>query len=70
MNYPKISCDDGAPKDAIKEAFFRTEWDGIPRHVYADGRIMKYDWELQPGVEELEGDALEDHIARLLEEQS
>lgn len=63
------SYDEGAPRDAIVEAFHRTQWDGIPRHVYADGRIMKYNWEMpSKGVEILEGDALEEHIAQLLEE--
>lgn len=67
----KISFDENAPKDAVREAFFRTEADGIPRHVYADGRIKKYDWELHPDTlnDDLTGESLEEHIRKLMEQQ-
>ena len=66
-----ISVDDGAPVDAIAEAVMRNQADGIPRHVYADGRIMKWDWEIPSEIEDnLEGEALEDHIRRLMEQQN
>lgn len=64
----KVSCDDGAPEDAIGEAYRRNKLDGIPRHVYEDGRIMKYDWELSSEYD-LQGEALEEHIQRLMEAQ-
>jgi hypothetical protein len=68
----KVTNDLGAPLDSIEEAARRYLADGIPRHVYADGRIMKYNWELSSDmdVEDLRGEALEDHIRRLLEEQN
>lgn len=42
----KVTNDYDAPESAVEEAKRRNAIDGIPRHVYSDGRIMKYDWEL------------------------
>lgn len=67
----RINVEQGSPDDAVMEAARRMNYDGIPRHVYSDGKIMKWDWELSS--EDLEdnfdGEALEEHIARLLEQQ-
>ncbi len=45
----QISYDSPPRYDAIVEAICRQQQDGIPRHVYADGRIMKWDWVLVDG---------------------
>lgn len=57
--------------DLEAEARRRTDRDGIPRYITADGKIMKCDWELVPDDtnDVLEGEALEEHIAKLLREQ-
>jgi hypothetical protein len=46
----------------------RTAIDGIPRYITEDGRIMKCDWELSS--EDLDGELLEEYIAKLIAEQS
>lgn len=55
-----------------EEAQRRTAVDGIPRYIAEDGRIMKCDWELSSDSisDNLEGETLEEHIAKLLEQQS
>jgi hypothetical protein len=66
----RISYDRPANIEGILEAVRRQEYDGIPRHVYVDGKIMKWDWELPEGVVvDIEGEALEDHIRRLIDGQ-
>ena len=42
----RISVEQGAPDEAVMEAARRMNYDGIPRTVYADGKIMKWDWQL------------------------
>jgi len=50
MTSHKVSWDDGASYEDVVEAVRRVfVRDGVPRHVYADGRIMKYDWVLTTG---------------------
>lgn len=65
----KVTWDEGAPFDSVVEAVRRVYVrDGIPRHVYEDGLIMKYDW-VYSGEHDLVGETLEEHIAKLIEEQ-
>lgn len=46
----EVSWDEGASYEAVVEAVRRVfVRDGVPRHVYADDRIMKYDWVLTDG---------------------
>lgn len=47
----------------------RTAADGIPRRITAEGKIMKLDWELPQDaiVDDISGEALEEHIRRLLD---
>lgn len=45
----QISYQTPADMEAIEEAVRRQQYDGIPRHIYNDGRIMKWDWELLDG---------------------
>lgn len=46
----QVSWDDGASPEAVAEAVRRVfARDGVSRHVYADDKIMKYDWELTNG---------------------
>jgi hypothetical protein len=63
----QVSWDRGAPFDDVVEAVRRVfNRDGIPRHVYLDGKIMKYDWFPPEGTED---DNFEEHVQKLLEEQ-
>lgn len=52
----KVTHEESAPKEAIGEAIRRNARDGIPRHVYEDGLIMKYDWEPTEGMPKGEQD--------------
>lgn len=54
------------------EAQRRTAMDGIPRYITDDGRIMKCDWELSADLlnDDLKGEAMEEHIAKLMEQQN
>jgi hypothetical protein len=61
-----------ATKAIEQELARRTAIDGIPRHVSVErGTIMKCDWELASEHldDVLEGEALEQHIAKLMAEQ-
>lgn len=52
------------------EAARRTSFDGIPRFVTEDGRIMKCDWEMpEEDTGEISGETLEERIQRLIDEQ-
>jgi catechol-2,3-dioxygenase len=68
----RMSVEQGAPDEAVMEAAYRMNYDGIPRHVYADGKIMKWDWELSEGaltLEQVEAmPTFEEHVARLIAE--
>jgi hypothetical protein len=59
------------PFDLVVEAKRRRDIDGIPRYIAADGRIIKCDWELvsADSNDNLEGEALEEHIRKLMKEQ-
>ena len=67
---------DGIMVDGVYYDFDKDGWlrgpDGIPRRITDDGRIMKCDWSLSKELLEdnLEGEALEEHIAKLMREQS
>jgi len=65
----RISVEQGAPDEAVMEAARRMNYDGIPRTVYADGKIMKWDWEVseQDQEEWLSGEEFKDHVTRLLQ---
>ncbi len=67
----RISVYDGAPDDAVMEAARRMNFDGIPRTVFIDGKIMKWDWHLDKDSLEdnLEGESLEEHIKAMLDGQ-
>ena len=68
----EVDVDGTGPDDMyglVIEAQRRRAIDGIPRYVRRDGKIMKYDWEL-PAEADVDPNALEDHIARLLAEQT
>lgn len=69
----KVSWDRGASYDDVVEAVRRVfAGDGIPRHAYEDGRIMKYDWSLATGNELLDSAtciSYEEHIQQLMEQQ-
>lgn len=67
----KVSWDRGASYEDVVEAVRRVfVRDGVPRHVYADGKIMKYDWILSGPIEDnLDGTALEDHVQRMIDGQ-
>lgn len=48
----------------------RTAIDGIPRYITRDGKIMKCDWDLAGSDFDLDPEALEEYIAKLIAEQS
>lgn len=66
----RISVKRNASEEDYLEACRRSYWDGIPRTVYADGRIMKWDWQAPLGVVADDGTSLEDHVTRLLEAEN
>lgn len=53
------------------EARRRTLRDGIPRYVDRNGKIWKYDWVAPDELEDsLTWEELEEHIAKLIAQQS
>lgn len=63
----RMNVKQGAPDEAVMEAARRMNYDGIPRTVYKNGAIMKWDWEC-PDTADIDEEGLEDHVRRLLDD--
>ena len=68
MRLLQMIVEQDAPDWAVMEAARRMNYDGIPRHVFTDGKIMKWDWEC-PDTVDVDTDDLEEHVRRLLDGQ-